>query len=206
MSRIGIDIDGTIRDIYTPLIECFKKKYPNGEVKSIKKWNDYKIWKHFKNDDKIIDEDVFKKFWFDGSYTNEIYRDYSLLYENVLKGLYLLKKDGHKIILISAQSNDNTKALTMEWLGDTVLYQDLVDEIHFTEYETKGNVLCDIYIEDSPKQLEFLLDSSNYLRYSDLYVMDRPWNQNAIGTRVKDMVNFYNSATTRCYYHLIKEK
>jgi len=46
--RIGVDIDGVVRNLYIPLIKCFKDNHRKIKVDPISKWTDYHIWNHFK--------------------------------------------------------------------------------------------------------------------------------------------------------------
>ena len=162
--RIGLDIDGTIRDIYTPLLEILQEENPNADFPPVPLWEHYEVWKNLK-----LKEGYVKSIWF-GSHAFEIYQN-SKMYEKSLK----FSQDT-EIILISGTPNKDTAAYTLEWLKiNKILY----DEIHFTTQ--KHLVFCDYYIEDSPAYLEQLWncikDRSVYTSYMFPITFNRPWNK-----------------------------
>lgn len=188
--RIGIDIDGTIRDIYSPLKKIMKETFHLDSL-PISEWTDYEIWNHFWHNTYEITESKFKELWFNSCKTESIYCDEANIYRWTKWGINKLKEDGHKIILISASPNINTQLYTIRWLiGNSLHY----DEIHFTEYGSKKFVDCDIYVEDSPYQLRTLYSETG----SFIYCVDRPWNKsfteldnNTEYKRIKDLRELY---------------
>lgn len=194
--RIGIDIDGTIRDIYSPLKSLAEELY-NLKSEPIYKWTNYKIWNHFFYFKKGFTtwtserENEFKQFWFNSRQTENIYYLYAKPYSWTKWALDKLRKDGHKIILISAAPTKKIMKYTLNWLDYNYIP---FDEIHFVEYESKPYVECDVYLDDSPFQLSVLYAETN----GNIFCMNRPWNKlfktldkNTEFHRVKDMREFY---------------
>jgi len=89
------------------------------------------------------------------------------------------KSEGHKIIFISAQPSRQCMGLTFQWLNDWKIPW---NEVHFTEYESKSKVACDVYIEDSPAQLSLLTCDDK-----TVFMYNQPWNKSA------PAVNRFNS-------------
>ena len=77
MIRIGIDIDGVMRDLYNPLIKKYKEIFPNKKVRPIEQW-DYKIENNFEIGEKI------RVYWFN-FWANEIYFEKAKLKESKYK-------------------------------------------------------------------------------------------------------------------------
>lgn len=186
--RIGIDLDGTIRNIYDPLVNEIQRIYPRVIIKPIIEWNNYNIWQYFNFPGGISDspiktrETILKKIWFDSPSTDFILNTGAFTYPYTISTLHRLQKMGHKIIIVSAQHNKQCIKATIDWLNDQIPY----DELHFTDYLTKPLVDCDVFLEDSPFQYKYLT-SKGYR----CYLMDRPWNKDVkTEFRVKDMLKF----------------
>ncbi len=173
IQRIGIDIDGVVRNLYDPLISCFKQEHPKIKIDPIKEWINYKIWNHFILRGQPVDKNWFKSQWFE-RYAEECYLENAFPYPYVAESLKHLKSKGYKIIFISAQPNRNCMGLTVEWLG---IHKIPFNEIHFTDYWSKDKVNCDLYIEDSPIQF-----SSLVMAHKKVFIYDQPWNRNIPAT------------------------
>ena len=168
--RIGVDIDGVIRNLYVPLVSYFDLYHHDIDIDPISEWTNYKIWNHFRRKGKPVDEKWFKNIWFKRE-ARSIYLDHAYPYPYAAESLHYIKSMGHKIILISAQPNRLTMGLTMQWISKKSIP---FDEIHFTDYSSKAKVSCDIYIEDSPHQLSELAMANKVV-----FIYDQPWNRNA---------------------------
>jgi len=162
-------MDGVVRNLYHPLVQVFKREHPKIKIDSIEDWTDYRIWNHFKNKGKPVDEGWFKSLWF-GRHVEEIYFRNSFTYPWACEVLKKQQSKGHKIIFITAQPNNVCMGWTMYFISKWVIP---FDEIHFTRYDSKYKVDCDVYIEDSPYQIEVLRDNG-----CRPWVYDQPWNRN----------------------------
>jgi len=164
--RIGVDLDGVVRNLYHPLVNAIKRDHPKIKIDPIEKWTDYHIWNHFKLKGKPVDEWWFKQLWFD-RYVEEVYHRNSFTYPWACEVLKKQKSKGHKVIFITAQPNSKCIGWTMYFISK---WKIPFNEIHFTEYESKHKVECDVYIEDSPKQVRMLA-------HRNVFVYDQPWNR-----------------------------
>jgi hypothetical protein len=164
--RIGIDIDGCVRDIHDKLIKVYKREMGVGRGNNgghwcdpPEKWYEYEISKHFSIGKGIYD------FWFK-THVEEIYTK-ALSYPN----LYEIKKlheEGDDIIILTDQPNQATTIYTLEWILKHISY---AKEIHFTP--DKGKVKCDIYLDDAPHHIKNIVSHGG-----DIVIMDHKWNEN----------------------------
>jgi len=166
--RIGIDIDGVVRNLYYPLIQAFRQNHKTYKIDPIEEWTNYEIWNHFKLNGKPCNEAWFKNLWFD-RHAEYIYRKGAFAYPYACEVLKHLKSKGHKIIFISAQPNQLCMGLTIQWLND---WKVPWNEIHFTDYYSKHKVDCDVYIEDSPMQFSNLV-----MNNKPVWMYSQPWNK-----------------------------
>ena len=176
--RVGVDIDGCERDIYTKLVQVYKREFDcSGDeywVDPIEKWNSYNISDRFSIGDEIY------PFWFN-AHAEEIYK-HALPYSGV--GLFRsLAISGYDIIALTDQPNPATTRYTVEWIHEYLP----VKEIHITP--NKHLVECDIYLDDAPHHLKNFKDHDlNYV------IMTRPWNINEPdlngAVRVKNLFEF----------------
>ena len=168
--RIGVDMDGVVRNMYHPLIHIFQTYYKNVDIDPIEKWTNYKIWNHFYDENGPVDEAWFKNIWFNG-WAEVIYWKQAFCYPYATEVLRKQQDKGHKIIFITAQPSRYTMGLTMKFISKWAIP---FDEIHFTDYDSKYKVDCDVYIEDSPHQLKSLCKNTHY---HNVWVYDQPWNR-----------------------------
>lgn len=165
--RIGLDIDGTIRNIYPRLLQALETRYPGIIFPPISRWNKYEIWKILR-----ITEEKLKKIWFDSA-AYDIYR-LSPPYEKV--GLLTsAMPTEYEIILLSDQPNKRTAIYTEEWVD---YHLPRAAESHL-RCRDKNLVLCDYYIEDSPYQLQklFYHDDEPIYNFPGVLKINRPWNK-----------------------------
>ena len=174
--RIGIDIDGVLRDLYTQLVDVYLREYPDEWCRPVSEWGNYDISDVFSIGDEIYN------FWFRSSCTKEIYQSakpfpgYGIIHDMATK---------NEIEIISNQPNDLTTYFTLNWLqGLNLPYNGL----HFTK--DKFLIDCDIYVEDSPEQILRLRKDNKRV-----VVVKCPWNDNGQLDdedliRVKDFYEF----------------
>jgi 5'(3')-deoxyribonucleotidase len=165
---IGLDIDGTIRDIYTPLIKMYHLRYPGQWVKPIPFW-DWDVEKNFEIGSEIRD------FWF-GEAAPFCYYYFAELYEPASEILALTKDFRVKFV---TSAPEQTLPYTEEWLRRNGL---ACIEFHHTEYKKKHLIPCDIYIDDSPKEIAALLAAGR-----NPIFMSRPWNMEFPGNRIEKL-------------------
>jgi hypothetical protein len=168
-------MDGVVRDLYHPLVQVVKREHPRIKIDPIEEWTDYHIWNHFKLKGQPVNEAWFKQLWFD-RHVEEIYYKQSFTYPYAIEVLKHLKSKGHKIIFITASPNRKCMGWTMYFISK---WQIPFNEIHFTDYDSKYKVDCDVYIEDSPYQAGKLAD---HYGFSSVWLYNQPWNKD-IGWR-----------------------
>jgi 5'(3')-deoxyribonucleotidase len=173
--RIGIDIDGCVRDIHAKLVQVYKREMGKDHwCDPPEKWYEYEISKHFSIGDGIWD------FWFH-AHVEEIYtKALSFPGTNLFSSLV---SHGHQIIVLTDQPNPATARYTVEWI-----YEHLpAKEVHFTS--KKYLVPCDIYLDDAPHHLKDFADHDlNYV------IMTRRWNIDVPGingaARINNLYDF----------------
>ncbi len=175
--RIGLDIDNVIRDWVTSLIYNFRCDFPNENIE-IKPTFDIAQWS-------TIGQRIYKYAFEEKPL--EIYLS-ALPMPGAIEYLNELKLDSHRIVLISNQPNEKTRAFTNIWLGR---YSIPFDELHYTS--RKWEVKCDIFVDDYLKNIE------DYRKHVEVpcIVFDAPWNANS-------SPRFYRAYGWKELYSIIK--
>ncbi len=165
----GIDIDEVLRRFVDRLIEVYKKDYPDHEIKEITEWKlspFFPIGKGINN-------------YYAYSRAPEIY-GHAACFEGAQEFLDNLKKLGCNVILISSQPSDIAKEFTIKWLS---WLNFSYDALVFTSQKYK--IHCDIYLGDSPDNIEELIKYGKRAVY-----FTRKWNENKSGERVSSFNEF----------------
>lgn len=163
--RVGIDVDGVLRDFDTKAMEIIKRLYPDKILsETTHGWD-------FPNVDVPIEE--LSKIWRD-THCEEIYRDADLM-PGVKEEFKLLKewgrtqRPGFQWLCVTAQMPYNA-CHTLYWLGKH--YFNFL-ETYVSNYKHKVDI--DFLIDDSPKNYEKWVaagrDEKEYILF------DRPYNQ-----------------------------
>lgn len=171
---IKIDMDGVIRDIFTPMLEIYLRIYK--EKLTMEDIFDYDVDKVFTKV-REVDNMSAAKFFFNGFSARRLFL-YSKPYEGVRESLKRLKEAGHKIVIVTWQFNTENKMHTLQFLEDNDIPY---DDICFTK--DKWMVQGDILIDDNP---EFILDERDM---TDKFLVDMPYNKdcNFTGMRVPNL-------------------
>jgi hypothetical protein len=140
--RIGLDIDGCVRDIHSKLVQVYRRELDEEFhwCDNPEKWAVYEISNYFSLGKGVYD------FWFK-THAKEIYTKslpFPDLYE--IEALY---DEGDDIIVLTDQPNQETTIYTLEWVLKHIPY---AIEIHFTP--NKGSVGCDVYFDDAPHHIK----------------------------------------------------
>ena len=180
--RIGVDVDGVLRNLYTKMVEVYKVVYPNEFYRPVEEWKSYILSDNFSIEDEIYD------FLFDSEYTEEIYTEARPFYGiDIMRGI----TDKHSIELITDQKHNLPTFYTLNWLqGLGVPYHGL----HFTKQ--KHLIDCDLYVEDNPKQIHSLVSHGKEVVVID-YLYNRP--PDVMGAELSAGYNRYSS-----FYNFIK--
>ena len=166
--RIGIDIDGVLRDFVGALQWQHHIDYPNIKPMKITEWG---IEKFFPMGDWIYS--YIYKFR-----PKEIF-ELADEYENSVWMMRELRRAGHDIWILTTQPQ-GTEKYTLNWLENKCIEYD-----HLVFTEKKLLVDCDIYLDDSPHQLQSL-----GLAGKKVVAFDRPWNRKWSGPRVQTHQEF----------------
>lgn len=164
--RILIDCDGVLRDFVASVKRVVEREHPEykGELEIIPDGWNFTSWLKFWTEDET-EEFIFGKFYHD-IFTNadpypEAIEDWSKLKE-------WSKKNGHELVLVSAQ-RDQTVNATSEWIAANKFD---FREIHYTR--DKWKVDGDVLIDDSITKLKLFKEKS--VSSGDAICFKQPWN------------------------------
>ena len=163
--RIGIDIDGVLRDFIEGVINRVKVTHPQ-YTDQITRPNEWSIscflpfWEEKRCKNYVFQEEVDKVF------------SEAPIYQDVLDNWKSLRtwarKRKHKLVIVSAQ-RDRTLHPSLIWLGKHKLE---FKELHFTSNKWKVDV--DFLIDDKPKNLELFAKQS--VSGGMPICFSQPWN------------------------------
>jgi 5'(3')-deoxyribonucleotidase len=167
--KIGIDIDGVLRDFTGKMIEVISKKYP----KTV--WYPENYCKY--------DISTWSSL---GS--RILYLTFSQYAKEIFENANIIKVDSHltwfnnniQVYFISSQPTFKLKMHTLTWLEKNNLF---CDGIIFVNSAIEKNFV-DILIDDSTVNLENFKGKA--------ICFDQPWNQDWKGIRVKNLSEAYN--------------
>jgi len=168
--KIGIDVDGVLRDFDAKVMEIAKREFPDKVLHDITHGWDYPN----------INMDIkdLSKLWKE-SHCEEIYREAPLM-PNVKEELKSLKewcraqRQRYSFAIATAQIPYNA-AHTLYWLGK---HSFNFLEVYISQYKYKLDI--DILIDDSPKNYTQWVESGR--NESDFVLFDRPYNTDCPAT------------------------
>jgi 5'(3')-deoxyribonucleotidase len=179
--RLGIDVDGVLRDFDTKVMSLIKELYPDKVTSDVTHGWD------FPNVDMDIKE--LAKLWQE-THCEEIYRDADLM-PVVKEEFKLLKewgrtqKPGYQYICVTAQMPYNA-CHTHYWLGKH--YFNFL-EVHISNHKHKIDI--DYLIDDSPKNYDKWVKAGR--DETTFILIDRPYNQHCPATnrisKLSDLIN-----------------
>ena len=143
--RIGIDVDGVLRDFIDNLANHIKENHPEHAnkigVPESWVWNDWlPFWTDDETEKYVFEDNFIDLFGIDCPPIQSSVEDWPKLKE-------WAEREGHELVLVSAQ-REQTKELTDLWLEH---YGFDFKEKHYTHQ--KWSVDVDVLIDDSPKKL-----------------------------------------------------
>jgi 5'(3')-deoxyribonucleotidase len=181
--RVGIDVDGVLRDFDTKAMEIIKRLYPDKILsETTHGWD-------FPNVDVPVSE--LAKIWQE-THCEEIYREAGLM-PGVKEEFKLLKewgrtqRPGFQWLCVTAQMPYNA-CHTLYWLGKH--YFNFL-ETYVSNYKHKVDI--DFLIDDSPKNYEKWVaagrDEKEYILF------DRPYNQDCLASnriyKLSDVIEIF---------------
>lgn len=178
--RIGVDIDGVLRDFQGEAIRKWNEEHPDCQL-SIEDWKNHRYFY-----DLTGGSDESFLWWV----ANGVYD--APVIDGCQGALHTLKEIGHEIIIISSQHHHpDLVKLTSDWLHKHKIPS---DEIHYV-YE-KGKIDYDIIIDDKP---EYIFEAIESGRSAILF--EYPWNR---WMRNLDMKYVFCSLKNKfCEYHVV---
>lgn len=161
--NIGIDVDGVLRDIMTPIINHYNKTYQQKiKIHDITNWNFDQFFPHM--------PDVYKYAFYENARSTFVD---SQPYDGAVNFMKKIHQK-YQVWIITHQYKGN-EILTLEWLNK---HDIPFHSIAFTP--SKSDVGCHVLIDDAPHNLERFTNSSN--RHAICF--RQPWNAEWTGKYV----------------------
>ncbi|MCF7834583.1 HAD hydrolase-like protein [Candidatus Gracilibacteria bacterium] len=185
---IGIDLDEVLSETVETMLKSHNNMI-NGMSIYKEDISDYYIFNIKKY--KISQEDAVKYFrsFYDQTQSND---DIPAI-KGSADGLKRLKKNGWKIVIVTARRED-IKDITISWLDHHFpgLWDDILFASHFTDKQINKSELCkqngiNIMIEDN---LDYAIEMAN--EGIKMYLLDKPWNKKFDPELNKGITKFYN--------------
>jgi len=156
MIRVGLDVDGVIRDLVSSIMKLWDKL--GRSYKPVEQWE---LEASFGDDvGRIINSD---------EYAWVVFYDFARPYEGAIDFYHSLCSIADVTILTS-QRSISAKFATDAWLKRYTFWGPVV----YTS--SKEDVDCDVYLDDGPPFIEKLHKAGKLV-----VVMDRPWNRHLGG-------------------------
>lgn len=165
--RLGIDLDGVVADFVTGWISRYNQEFEADLTPdSVQTWDGLHTLTHFR------DVEEFWR-WASDHGGGSVFRHLET-YEGATRTLHSLALDGHEIVILTMKP-DWAVHDTFAWIADHRLP---TREVHILT--AKWTVPCDVYLDDSPHQLQKYLDERPD---SVICRFVRPWNEPVPGAR-----------------------
>ena len=181
MTRIGIDIDGVLRDFCKSFMEVMKKHYP--ETMLVDKLTDWQLEKHFTLSKKELQEIYWDK------YCDAVFLDADPMPNAIehMKDLFKWVDDWipqqHTLVCISSQ-RPSGRHNSLHWLGKHGLG---FSEVHFIKGRYKWKKDVDWLVDDSPQNWHAWKKGRG--NDEGFILMDAVYNQHLNAThRVKNII------------------
>lgn len=160
--RVGLDIDGVLRNIEPALDRVIKRRWPNAVEVKPTSWN---FQDRYSGIDKSINGYIF------GLCHKEVFQD-SLPYDGAIEFANKLNKmvikEKGKLVIVTKQSRP-AQVSTLRWLAD---YKINVNELHMIKsHGSKVDAECDLLIDDYITNL-----TAQEEAYGGAICMARIWN------------------------------
>ena len=178
MSRIGIDVDGVLRDFCGSLVNVVKEKYPHylkdefkPEVEPSLDGGMITEW-YLANNFNCSKEQLQEIYWKDHAHT--IMGDGQPMY-GAIKQMYDLfdwaEENDHTLVCITSQKA-HARHYTLSWLGK---YGMNFDTVYFRRGREKWKVDVDYLVDDSPNNHKAWVYGRGM--EEGFILMDAPYNQ-----------------------------
>ena len=175
MKRIGIDVDGVLRDFCHGLVRAIKIHYPeylkNGYDETTEPSMDGGIvtdW-HLENNFTCTKEDLQQIYWYD--HAKWIMGNGRPFEENVRTLKYWIKHINKEWVCITSQK-EHAYHYTLSWLGKHELN---FEKVIMAKGKDKWQVDVDYLIDDSPMNYKYWKEGRQ--DEDGFILLDRPYNQ-----------------------------
>ena len=166
--KIGIDVDGVLRDFCDGLTKVVLKHYPEYMKDDFVEIDNQKLENNFN----CTKEDLQQIYWYD--YAHTIMADGAPMY-GAIKQMYDLfdwaEEKGHSLVCITSQKN-HARHHTLAWLAK---YGMNFDTVYFRKGWQKWQVDVDFLVDDSPSNFDNWVRGRG-MQYGFI-LMDAPYNQ-----------------------------
>ena len=169
--KIGIDVDGVLRDFCYGLEKVVKEHYPDYLPEDYTGINNWKLSDNF-----TVDKPEIQKIYWD-EYSKEIMGESPAFEENVrqMKNLishyHELDNSDISFVCVTSQKT-HARHHTLSWLGKYGLN---FDTVYFRKGYEKPNVQIDYLVDDSPNNYNYWIEKRGMEH--GFILMDRPYNQ-----------------------------
>ncbi len=174
--HVGLDVDGVLRDLATPLIQVFEREYPHlaGQHVPVTEWPEWAGFERYfpaEVDLKALTASHLREIWVNAP-----------AYPDV--AAFLARIPDHWILhVVTTQLSDRTSAYTREWLNRHGLTVP-ADRFHVTS--RKGECPVDLLVDDVVHNLKAAREAGIVA-----VCRDRPWNRGWDGSRVDSLVDLF---------------
>lgn len=174
--RIIIDVDGVLRDYIASLNAVYRREYPGHKIEPVTDWELARFYP--------LGEAIYS--FADREFAREILEN-APAYPGAISALHEMEKEFE--IVIGTTQPPHHRYPTLVWLGKNNVP---ANEIHITA--EKQRIAGFVLLDDSPGNL-CKFEATGRLAVC----MDRPWNQDWTGPRVKSVEEFH--AFLNVYLH-----
>ena len=177
--RVGIDVDGVLRDFCDGLVKVVREHYPQYLKKDFVEINDWQLENNFN----CTKKDIQQIYWYDHSdkimgNANPIYGAIEQMYDLFEWG----KERGYTFVSITSQK-EHAYHHTLSWLGK---YELNFETVYFAKGRDKWKVDVDWLVDDSPQNWHHWKHGRG--EENGFILKDRPYNQHINATnRVKEL-------------------
>ena len=165
--RIGIDVDGVIRDFITAFKSVVGQEYPNAKIpESISTWK-------FEDDITDLSREEIKEIYKE-KFCKQCFQE-ALPFSEAVPAFWTLEKwaerEGHELIIVTSQVPEN-RHYTLSWLGKYGLN---FDTVYFRKGRDKWKVDVDYLVDDSPNNHRAWVYGRGM--QEGIILVDAPYNQ-----------------------------
>ena len=173
--RIGIDIDGVLRDFCNALVSAIKTYHPEYLKDEYDETTEPSMdggmitdW-HLENNFNCTKKDLQQIYWYDRA--KWIMGNGQPFKENVRTLKYWMKYLNKEFVCVTSQK-EHARHYTLSWLGKHELN---FDRVVFAKGSDKWQVEIDYLIDDSPSNYKYWKDGRQ--DEDGFILLDRPYNQ-----------------------------